>query len=52
MNQQIPPGTVIVEPMHEVFHELHADGRHALCAVCGPPIPATTSAHTASTSRG
>jgi hypothetical protein len=23
-----------VEQMHDVFHELHADGRHALCAVC------------------
>ena len=23
-----------VEKMHAVFHELHADGRHALCAVC------------------
>jgi hypothetical protein len=22
------------EQMHDVFHELHADGRHALCAVC------------------
>jgi hypothetical protein len=21
--------------MDHVFHELHADGRHALCAVCG-----------------
>jgi hypothetical protein len=21
--------------MDYVFHELHADGRHALCAVCG-----------------
>jgi len=23
-----------VEQTHYVFHELHADGRHALCAVC------------------
>ncbi len=23
-----------VEQMQYVFHELHADGRHALCAVC------------------
>jgi hypothetical protein len=23
-----------VEQMQSVFHELHADGRHALCAVC------------------
>ena len=23
-----------VEQMRDVFHELHADGRHALCAVC------------------
>jgi len=23
-----------VEQMHDVFHELHADGRHVLCAVC------------------
>ena len=40
-----PPGTpdggpgssveqVQVEQMQSVFHELHADGRHALCAVC------------------
>jgi hypothetical protein len=27
-----PPGTV--EQMHYVFHELHPDGRNALCAVC------------------
>jgi hypothetical protein len=24
----------VVEQMQHVFHELHADGRHALCAVC------------------
>lgn len=36
----IPPGTPgggpdsSVEQMHDVFHELHANGRHALCAVC------------------
>jgi hypothetical protein len=36
-----PPGTPSggpdnsVEQMDYVFHELHADGRHALCAVCG-----------------
>jgi hypothetical protein len=23
-----------IERMQNVFHELHADGRHALCAVC------------------
>jgi hypothetical protein len=23
-----------VEQMQYVFHELHADGRHGLCAVC------------------
>jgi hypothetical protein len=23
-----------VEQMQYVFHELHADGRHALCAIC------------------
>jgi hypothetical protein len=23
-----------VEQMHDVFHELHGDGRHVLCAVC------------------
>jgi len=23
-----------VEQMQDVFHELHPDGRHALCAVC------------------
>lgn len=23
-----------VEQMQYVFHELHADGRHAVCAVC------------------
>jgi hypothetical protein len=23
-----------VEQMQDVFHELHADGRHALCTVC------------------
>jgi hypothetical protein len=33
-----PPADTIdssVEQMQYVFHELHADGRHALCAVCG-----------------
>ena len=34
-----PPGphgrpASVAEPMQHVFHELHADGRHALCAVC------------------
>jgi hypothetical protein len=31
-----PPGRPdsSVEQMQYVFHELHADGRHALCAVC------------------
>jgi hypothetical protein len=35
-----PPGTPdggpgsSVEQMQSVFHELHADGRHALCTVC------------------
>jgi len=24
-----------VEQMQGVFHELHGDGRHTLCAVCG-----------------
>jgi hypothetical protein len=24
----------VVEQMQQVFHELHADGRNALCAVC------------------
>jgi hypothetical protein len=24
----------VVERMQQVFHELHADGRNALCAVC------------------
>jgi hypothetical protein len=24
-----------IEQMQYVFHELHADGQHALCAVCG-----------------
>jgi hypothetical protein len=24
----------VAEQMQRVFHELHADGRHALCAVC------------------
>jgi hypothetical protein len=26
--------TSVVEQMQQVFHELHADGRNALCAVC------------------
>ena len=49
----IPPGTPgggpdnSVEQMKYVFHELHADGRHALCAVCGsqdrPPVEMVTS---------
>ena len=36
-----PPGTPdggpgsSVEQMQAVFHELHADGRHVLCAICG-----------------
>lgn len=31
-----PPGqrASAVEQMQRIFHELHADGRHALCAVC------------------
>ena len=31
-----PPGrpASVVEQMQHVFHELHADGRNALCAVC------------------
>jgi hypothetical protein len=31
-----PPGrpASAVEQMQHVFHELHANGRHALCAVC------------------
>jgi hypothetical protein len=24
-----------IELLDAIFHELHADGRHALCAVCG-----------------
>ena len=24
-----------VEKVESIFHELHADGRHALCGVCG-----------------
>jgi hypothetical protein len=33
---QGPPGqpTSAVEQMQRVFHELHADGRNALCTVC------------------
>ena len=36
-----PPGTLVggpdssVDQMDYIFHELHADGHHALCAVCG-----------------
>jgi hypothetical protein len=36
-----PPGTPgagpdsSAEQMNYIFHELHADGRHALCAICG-----------------
>ncbi len=34
-----PPGSPVrpasaVEQMQHIFHELHADGRNALCAVC------------------
>jgi hypothetical protein len=31
-----PPGqpVSVAEQMQRVFHELHADGQHALCAVC------------------
>ena len=31
-----PPGrpASVVEQMQHVFHELHADGRNALCAIC------------------
>ena len=41
MKQQVPPGTLGVrsdssfEQMEYVFHELHADSHHALCAICG-----------------
>jgi hypothetical protein len=28
-----------VEQMDYIFHELHPDGRHALCAVCGSSTP-------------
>jgi hypothetical protein len=28
------PAAGVVEQMQHVFHELHAEGRHALCAVC------------------
>jgi hypothetical protein len=41
MKQQMPPGTPgggpgsSAEQMDYIFHELHADSRHALCAVCG-----------------
>jgi hypothetical protein len=28
-----PPASVVVQMQH-VFHELHANGRNALCAVC------------------
>jgi hypothetical protein len=36
-----PPGTPgggpdsSVKQMDYIFHELHADGRHVLCAICG-----------------
>jgi hypothetical protein len=36
-----PPGIPVggpgssVDQMDYIFHELHADGRHALCTVCG-----------------
>jgi hypothetical protein len=36
-----PPGTPVggsdssVDQMDYIFHELHADGHHALCTVCG-----------------
>ena len=29
-----PRSASAVEQMQHVFHELHPDGRHALCAVC------------------
>jgi len=29
----------VVEQMQHVFHELHADGRNALCAVCDSQYP-------------
>jgi hypothetical protein len=34
-----PPGPAVrpaslVQQMQQVFHELHADGRHAVCTVC------------------
>jgi hypothetical protein len=32
------PGSSI-EQMDYIFHELHPDGRHALCAVCGSSTP-------------
>ena len=28
------PAASAVEQMQEIFHELHADGRHAACTVC------------------
>ena len=28
-----PPGSA-TEQMQDIFHELHADGRHAVCTVC------------------
>ena len=40
MSPDLPPGPSgggpdrSVEQMQSVFHELHADGRHVLCAVC------------------
>jgi len=24
----------VIEQMQDIFHELHADGRHAVCTVC------------------
>jgi hypothetical protein len=45
MKQQIPPDIPLgtpgggpdssVKQMDYLFHELHADGRHVLCAICG-----------------
>jgi hypothetical protein len=44
-----PPGSPgrppsAVEQLHYVFHELHADGRNALCAVCDGQLARRTRA--------
>jgi hypothetical protein len=28
------PPAIATEQMQDIFHELHADGRHAVCTVC------------------